>query len=252
MWFIPGYMPNLHSAALAFPSKVAQLLRPVDVLDHLHKNVAARCDLKVLGAWRLAFDPQDWQGYVLGKNVFAHPSVAEDFWLEYFAQAHMHGPSATARMAWQNVGSFTLTEAMRASKASNGDHWIFDLATKYGMRDGFYVPLGAWMVVYWSSHVVKLDQPTRASLEFATIHAVRRLVQLMPRRRRADKPPSLTARELRVLSALSRGQAVAEIATELNITQPTVRTFARRAKSKLGAKTLTQAVASALRYVLMR
>ena len=106
--------------------------------------------------------------------------------------------------------------------------------------------------MYWSPHVVKLDRATRASLEFAAIHAVQRLVQLMPRRRRADKRPSLTARELRVLSALSRGHAVAEIATELKVTQPTVRTFALRAKSKLGAKTLTQAVASALRYVLMR
>ena len=53
------------------PRRGGAIAAPVDVLDHLHKNVAARCDLKVLGAWRLACDPQDWQGYVLGKDVRA-------------------------------------------------------------------------------------------------------------------------------------------------------------------------------------
>jgi DNA-binding NarL/FixJ family response regulator len=57
----------------------------------------------------------------------------------------------------------------------------------------------------------------------------------------------LTARELEVLILLAEGLSHEEIGGRLEISHETVRTHARKAAERLGAKTRTQAVASAIR-----
>lgn len=57
----------------------------------------------------------------------------------------------------------------------------------------------------------------------------------------------LTERELEVLSLLAEGLSHEEIGQRLQIAAETVRTHARKAAERLGARTRTQAVASAIR-----
>jgi two-component system, NarL family, response regulator len=61
----------------------------------------------------------------------------------------------------------------------------------------------------------------------------------------------LTAREVDVLTLLAEGLSHEEIGRRLEIASETVRTHARKAAGRLGAKTRTQAVATAIRLGLI-
>jgi two-component system nitrate/nitrite response regulator NarL len=63
--------------------------------------------------------------------------------------------------------------------------------------------------------------------------------------------PALTPRELEVLELLAEGLSHEAIAQRLDIGSETVRTHARKAAGRLGARTRTQAVASAIRLRLI-
>ena len=67
----------------------------------------------------------------------------------------------------------------------------------------------------------------------------------------APAAPALTDREAAVLSLLATGLSHDEIGARLSITGETVRTHVRKASSRLGATTRTQAVATALRHGLI-
>lgn len=70
-------------------------------------------------------------------------------------------------------------------------------------------------------------------------------------RLKAVGTPALTSRELEVLELLAEGLSHEAIARRLEIGSETVRTHARKAAGRLGAKTRTQAVASAIRLRLI-
>jgi DNA-binding CsgD family transcriptional regulator len=63
--------------------------------------------------------------------------------------------------------------------------------------------------------------------------------------------PELTQREREVLRLLADGFSNEEIGRQLFISPETVRTHIRKAMSRLGAETRTQAVAKALRLSLI-
>lgn len=63
--------------------------------------------------------------------------------------------------------------------------------------------------------------------------------------------PSLTPREIEVLTLLAEGLSHEEIGARLEIGSETVRTHVRKASDRLGASTRTQAVATALRQGLI-
>jgi DNA-binding CsgD family transcriptional regulator len=62
---------------------------------------------------------------------------------------------------------------------------------------------------------------------------------------------ALTPREVEVLELLAEGHQHEEIGRRLGIGPETVRTHARKAAERLGAKTRTQAVATAIRHGLI-
>jgi DNA-binding NarL/FixJ family response regulator len=67
-----------------------------------------------------------------------------------------------------------------------------------------------------------------------------------------EQPGSpMSARELEILRRLADGHSNAEIGAQLYLAPDTVRTYLRRAMQKLGARTRTEAVASALRKRLI-
>jgi len=73
--------------------------------------------------------------------------------------------------------------------------------------------------------------------------------------RRGDgqtEPPSLSERELQVLSGMSRGRSNAEIGRELYLSEDTVKTHARRLFRKLGAADRAHAVAVGFRWGMVR
>ena len=72
-------------------------------------------------------------------------------------------------------------------------------------------------------------------------------------RRRAERPPAatLSARELEVLTRISKGQTVVVIAEELFLAPSTVKTHVQRLYDKLGVSDRASAVAEAMRQGLV-
>ncbi|GAB1819560.1 response regulator transcription factor [Herbidospora sp. RD11066] len=71
----------------------------------------------------------------------------------------------------------------------------------------------------------------------------RKLISAFARTRPAKAPDSLTAREHDVFGCLVRGLSNAEIARELDIAEPTVKTHVSRVLAKLGLQSRAQAAA---------
>lgn len=69
---------------------------------------------------------------------------------------------------------------------------------------------------------------------------------------KADHTPSLSTREAEVLQLLAEGDTANAIAEKLQVSDETVRTYVRRLRTKLAAKTQAEAVAKALRLGLLR
>src|SRR5262249_62236036 len=111
------------TAAMSLAGQIDRLERP----DALHRHVATIAEVNVFGAWRSSLRLDDLDSYIVGKNVFLHPTVPRTFIDDFFAIRREAGPSVAVRRAWQNRGPFTLTEAMREARASGRDRWVFDL-----------------------------------------------------------------------------------------------------------------------------
>jgi DNA-binding CsgD family transcriptional regulator len=224
---------------------------PEQALNAFDRVAQMADSLRTMGAWSTPGRPRSWPAYFKGQHIFQHTSVPKLFWPEFFQLAAELGPSATAQMAWATGRPFTFTECMRASRPRGDGGWIFELLAKHGIRDGFYMPIGKWMVVTWSPKLVRLSTSERATLAFAAAQLVARLAELT-KPKAGQHLPHLTARELQVLERMSLGDRLADVAKHLDLTLATVRTFEQRAQRKLGARTPAQAVAEAMRHMLMR
>ena len=235
-------------AALAFTTLLTKLKSPREVIEHLHADVAAKARVGVMGIWRLPFNPRDSSEYlVFGNDIVAPP----EFWEEHKKLAQERGPSATQKMAWQRPARpFTLTEAMRETVATPADRWVFELCRRYGIRDGFYCPVGIWMACYTSPTVLQLSETARGGLHYAATQAAFHIEALVPRSRRR-RQPELTARELGLLSELAAGCRQTEIAERDGISEETVRKQVKELRLKLKAKTTTEAAVIATRGVLI-
>ena len=135
------------------------------------------------------------------------------------------------------------------------DQWSYEVALKHGMRDGFFCPVGGrWAVGFWSHRELSniLTQPIRIMVFAAANFAALRLEQL------ADLDPArvgshnrLTPRERAVLRLVSTGAQAKDAAQALGLGTETIRSHLKKAQSKLGVGSRTQAVAEALRQHLI-
>ncbi|MFP5345725.1 MAG: response regulator transcription factor [Actinomycetes bacterium] len=97
-----------------------------------------------------------------------------------------------------------------------------------------------------------LKTAVREEVVAAVVHATAEPQRPAPARRAGGDAPSLTEREVQVLTGMSRGQSNAEIGRELFLSEDTVKTHARRLFRKLGAADRAQAVAVGYRAGLVR
>lgn len=104
-------------------------------------------------------------------------------------------------------------------------------------------------------YVVK--DATREEMAAAVVHALsdavgRRSIPAPRSVEASEAAPTLTERELQVLTGMSRGRSNAEIGKELFLSEDTVKTHARRLFRKLDAADRAQAVAVGFRWGLVR
>jgi DNA-binding CsgD family transcriptional regulator len=249
-----GLFCDLAVRLLEYSQEAGSLSTAKEVLDRLHAITSASLELNVLGAIRFPQRVTDWDALRLGETVFLHDTVAKGWWEEWIGQVPHKLPVGFA-LTWSSMVPQTWTEELQILQPIGIDRWGFELAAKYGARDGYNCPIGGrWLLSFWSAKPISkiLTQPIRIVLFTAASFAAMRLDQLnglVVRPGRAS--PVITPRELSVLRLLSIGMPYREVAEALTLSQETIRTHVKKAQSKLGVKSRTQAVAEALRQHLI-
>jgi LuxR family quorum sensing-dependent transcriptional regulator len=245
---------TLRSGLIDFTAEVDRFSAPATILDALDQTVVKDSSLMVLGAKRFGINARERQTLKIGENVFIHKSVPDGWWDEYVVLSE-RAFTPVLTMARHCLAPFTWTECLRMFAPIGVDRWCYELALKYGMRDGLTCPVGArWVVVYWSRKVLSnsLSPQLRALLFMAANFAAIRLEQVVgPSAARIGKQVSLTPRELSVLRLASNGHRTKRIAQLLGLGEETVRSHIKKAQIKLGVKDRLHAVAEALRFQLI-
>ena len=252
-------MPNvscadLYTALINFANQVDDLQTPEDVLDALHVVSTTKIPLNVMGAARFPVKAAGIETLRLGKSCFLHKSVPDAWWEEYTALAKSHF-TPLIFLARSSLASFTWTETTQRFEPIGADRWSFELALKYGMRDGLtYGVGGRWVVAFWSRKELSniLTTAARIPICAAASVAALRLEQLAgPDVDRIGTSPRLTPRELAVLRMASIGQQSADIAKALGLGEETVRSHFKKAQTKLGAHNRIHAACHAMRQNLI-
>ena len=136
------------------PSTTVPSTTPDAVLNRLHYITSKKNPIRVLGANRFSIKVNDCRRIEIGKNVFVHRDAPRGWveeWSAFVASGQPMG-LMTARMC---LAPFTWTELCRMLEPVGMDRWPFELASKYGMRDGLTCPVGGrWVLAYWSRKVL--------------------------------------------------------------------------------------------------
>jgi len=237
-----------------YADRVEELRSPEDVLNELHAITTRHLPLQVMGAARFPLKSGDWESVQIGKSAFLHHSVPDGWWEEYSALARGRFQPMLF-LAATSMAIHTWTEVRRMFQPIGLDKWSYDVALKYGMRDGLTCPVGGrWVVCFWSRKELAsiVTHSARVMILAAVSFAALRLDQLV----QADPDivgthARLTARELAVLRLVSAGMQSRVVARELRLGEETIRSHLKKAQHKLGARNRTQAVAEALRQHLI-
>ncbi len=245
---------GLAQKLLEYSGEVSGMRSAEEVLNRLHGITSEGFDLHVLGAIRFPRRVTDWDSLTLGKTVFLNGDLPKGWWEEWISQVPHRLPVGYA-LARMSLAPYTWSECLQILQPIGADRWGYDLALKYGMRDGFICPVGGrWALIFWSSKTVShtLTQAARIMIFAAASFAALRLEQLVG----PDLPPErlryfLTPRELAVLRLLSIGTPFKEAAQDLGLGEETVRTHLKKLQLKLGVRNRTHAVAEAIRQHLI-
>jgi LuxR family quorum sensing-dependent transcriptional regulator len=245
---------ELYARLLDYAVRVEELRSPDELLGELHDIVSRDLPLSVLGAARFPLKSSDWDAIQLGTSLFLHKDAPDGWWQEYHDLARGRCRPLLF-LAQTCMASSTWTEVRRILQPIGGDQWSYELALKYGIRDGLTCPVGGrWVVVFWSRRDLSniLTRPLRIIVIAAASFAGMRLEQLAPvDPRRITLRARLTPRELAVLRLVSTGAQTHDIAKALELGVETVRSHLKKAQTKLGARTRTHAVAESLRQSLI-
>jgi DNA-binding CsgD family transcriptional regulator len=251
-----AHFADLQARLVEYASRIGELGTPNDVLDALHPITTKSLPLRVLGAVRFPVRATGWSSVQLGKSVFLHEEVPDGWWEEHTALSPgRFSPHLFLARARSSLASYTSTEVQRMFEPVGIDRWSYELALKYGMRDGLTCPVGGrWAVAFWSHRVLSniLTQPCRIMIFAAANFAALRLEQLAgPDVNRIGPCARLTSRELAVLRLVSTGRQTRGIALALDLGEETIRSHLKKAEAKLGLHNRTHAACEALRQALI-
>jgi DNA-binding CsgD family transcriptional regulator len=231
-----------------FARRIRHCRTPEEVVQALHEF-----------AKPIAMGPWVWRAPIGTRRgsrrripIFWHPSVPDGFKNGFWPAFEKHGPTFLTRYIWRTHRDVTLSEAIRAMKPEPSELWIVELARDNGMRDLLYIPtIEWWCVGFWSPRKWRgLDQEARKPLRDAADAAARRVEELVGRVD-GKEDPRLTRREREVLRLLKDDLSQREVARRLKIKPSSVYQLVRRSKNKLGATSVSGAIAEAVRYYII-
>lgn len=196
-------------------------------------------------------DPIKW---VIGGNIFFHPSVPPGLIAGWRDQMNQHGGSPIGRRSQRDGTAFLWSELRRQQQFKGQNLWPFDLVLKYRMTDLYTVPVAPWRVIYMTYQKrFVLVSAGRASLGWLANMAILQCKVVA-----IDKPipgvlPTslLSRREQEVLGLLADGKTGRVVAKHLELLPSTVKMHIEHIRQKLNARNTTNAVSIAVRHHLI-
>ncbi|QPC99937.1 MULTISPECIES: helix-turn-helix transcriptional regulator [Qipengyuania] len=177
-----------------------------------------------------------------------------DEWMDlYHRDFRSHDPIPERTM--RHGQRISWREAMELEENTPEHEAYFSAMRDHGLHHGFGLPLfgpggrEAYASFDFDRPMESADAPMLAKLGAVAQASQARVSRLLNEGRES---PVLSDRETEVLRWLARGKSVTEIATILDLSPETVRTYSKRLHDKLGAHNRVGAIIRALKLNLLR
>ena len=185
--------------------------------------------------------------------VYAHGFSRE--WLELYDQSDFRSSDPIPRRVLEAGKMMTWQEAMRVEGNSSANVAYFKAMEEYRVVHGFGIPLygprsrDAYAGFDFGKPVTEVERDKLGVVRSVAQAGHQRICLLLDR---ADDVPQLSEREVEVLTWAARGKSNSSIATILDISPDTAKTYSKRIYSKLDVSDRVGAVVKALRLGLVR
>lgn len=178
-----------------------------------------------------------------------------DVWMALYHSDHFRAKDPIPERTMRHGQLISWRDAMKLEDNTPEHHEYFDAMRDHGLVHGFGLPLfgpggrEAYASFDFDRPAEQLDKSDIVPVCTVAQAAQVRVSKLLSD---AREKPSLSDREGEVLRWLGRGKSVTEIATILDLSPETVRTYSKRVHDKLGANNRVGAVIKALKLNLLR
>lgn len=189
-----------------------------------------------------------------GKRIPLYINSYPVDWIDHYTDQKYGSDDLVMRYAATIVRPYNWDEVRNKYEFTTQQRLIFSEATDVGLKTGATVPIngpGKAKAVFSVSNnqnreeFAKLFLKTRHALHLFATYTHEKIISLNLHTRNVENI-KLTAREIEMLTWVSRGKSRAEISIIVGISEETVKTHIERACGKLNATNQTQAAAIAL------
>lgn len=176
-------------------------------------------------------------------------STMPEAWLRRYVDTGFLKRDPLLKEVLRTYEPFSWSELLMRRVLDRGDREMLDEAARYGMTDGFVVPIyetgGYTGFVGMAGATGTIARADRGPVVAACVYLHNKLSLL--RRRESDRIFDLTTRELDCLRWAAVGKSDWEIGQILMISAKTVNYHIENAKRKFGVATRVQAIVAAMR-----
>ncbi|MFU7528881.1 helix-turn-helix transcriptional regulator [Qipengyuania sp. ASV99] len=176
-------------------------------------------------------------------------------WLEMYEQEEFRASDPIPRRVMQSGSMMSWADAIAAGPNTPENEAYFAAMRQFGLIHGIGVPLyGPRGRAAYASFDFDRPVPELSDDQLGTVRSVaqaghQRICILIDE---SSDTPSLSEREIEVLTWAARGKSVGAIATILGLSPDTVKTYSKRIYAKLDVTDRVGAVVKALRLGLVR
>lgn len=178
-----------------------------------------------------------------------------DEWMDLYHQQGFRSRDPIPERTMRHGARISWQDAMHLEENTSEHEEYFAAMRDHGLLHGFGLPLfgtggrEAYASFDFGRPIDEVEHSDIAQLTAVAQAAQARVSKLLSA---ARDNPALSEREGEVLRWLARGKSVTEIATILELSPETVRTYSKRIHDKLGAHNRVGAIIKALKLNLLR
>jgi len=207
------------------------------------------------GASRMSYHVVPPFGNPTSRTAAVYSHGFSDEWLELYDQQHLRDADPVPERVMEFGSLMTWQDAMIWQPNTQEHDAYFGRMREFGLIHGFGMPLygrngrDAYASFDFLRHVDEVD-PKDVGLVRSLAQAGHQRISILTEWK--GEGPSLSDREVEVLSWVANGKSVSSIATILDLSPDTVKTYSKRIYAKLNVTDRVGAVLKAMRLGLIR